>query len=499
MDYGCGLGAGTNAISVAGVGGDCLHYCADVIYFAQQVATDRLTKRSLKIYREAFFEKIERGDVRSLMKKERGEYLAMLTSQLTTLENDYFWTMYYSFFLLCQLLVACVLAFWKNPLLAFFVIILALPNVIVPNLFHKVIKGRRQHVIRATQTLVNKTEDLLTGLVTWKTANKAKAARTYYNTASEQLFTEEKSEIHARMVVQAISQYFANFLYYGTWLLGVYFVLNKDFSLGALVAFTALSANISEPLSSSAEMITYYIAGKEVADEMMRLIEEPEEQVESRQEPIKQIEIKNLSVTIDGRAILWPTSATFTAGKKYLLMGDSGSGKSTLIRTLMRERDEYEGTITINGYPLSDWSPQELYEQIGYLSQDVHIFKASLLDNLTLFESQENLEDIHAVLRYVGLEKWANEESLNMQIGSGEGAQRVSGGEAKRIGLARLLLQGKQILFLDEFSAGLDHVLLQRIEEQLLESPCLIIYITHVYDEHLMDGIDGVVRLGDSL
>ncbi|KGL05682.1 ABC transporter ATP-binding protein, partial [Lactobacillus helveticus] len=82
-------------------------------------------------------------------------------------------------------------------------------------------------------------------------------------------------------------------------------------------------------------------------------------------------------------------------------------------------------------------------------------------------------------------------EYLNMSIDS----KKVSGGEAKRIELARLLLQKKQILVLDEFSSGIDESMLKMIEGRLFKLPVTILYISHVVNDDLLQKTDDLITL----
>ena len=71
---------------------------------------------------------------------------------------------------------------------------------------------------------------------------------------------------------------------------------------------------------------------------------------------------------------------------------------------------------------------------------------------------------------------------------------KVSGGEAKRIELARLILREKSVLILDEFSSGIDKITLQKIESKLLSLPITLLYVTHTYDDDLIAKADEVIR-----
>jgi len=95
------------------------------------------------------------------------------------------------------------------------------------------------------------------------------------------------------------------------------------------------------------------------------------------------------------------------------------------------------------------------------------------------------------VLKFVELNKWANEDSLSKQISS----ESISGGEAKRIELARLLLQNKEILILDEFSSGLDKDTLRKVEDRIFSLPHqTVLYVTHVYSNELINKADQIIQ-----
>lgn len=120
-----------------------------------------------------------------------------------------------------------------------------------------------------------------------------------------------------------------------------------------------------------------------------------------------------------------------------------------------------------------------------------HVFATTLRNNLTLYKNYPD-ETIIKVLKFVELTKWANAKSLNMNLGNSD--TKVSGGEAKRIELARLILREKSVLILDEFSSGIDKITLQKIESKLLSLPVTLLYVTHTYDDDLIAKADEVIR-----
>lgn len=144
-------------------------------------------------------------------------------------------------------------------------------------------------------------------------------------------------------------------------------------------------------------------------------------------------------------------SLALHSGQVLHLCGPSGSGKSTLLQLLAGEPLAFSGQRRLNGREYDDWDWRGC---IGYLPQQVDIFDLSLAVNLRLGNPQASDEQLWQVLEDVGLRDWAAATGLDAPLG--ELGNRVSGGQARRIALARLLLAERPILLLDEPFAGLD-------------------------------------------
>lgn len=151
------------------------------------------------------------------------------------------------------------------------------------------------------------------------------------------------------------------------------------------------------------------------------------------------------------------------AGEHIALLGRTGCGKSTLLQLLTRAWDPQQGSILLNGQPLTDWSEGDLRTRTSVVTQRVHLFSASLRDNLLLATPDSSDEQLCNALHQVGLETLLdNDQGLNAWLG--EGGRQLSGGELRRLGLARALLHGGDLMLLDEPTEGLD----AETEQQIL-------------------------------
>ncbi|MBW7982367.1 heme ABC transporter ATP-binding protein/permease CydC [Enterobacillus tribolii] len=166
-------------------------------------------------------------------------------------------------------------------------------------------------------------------------------------------------------------------------------------------------------------------------------------------------------------AALRDISLTLTPGEKVALLGRTGCGKSTLMQLITRAWDPQQGRIMLNGVPLTQFDEATLRASMSVVGQRVHVFSATLRDNLRIADDAADDYALTRVLQQVGLEKLLNDAGLNAWLG--EGGRPLSGGEQRRLGIARALLHRAPLLLLDEPTEGLDADTEQQILRLILE------------------------------
>jgi ATP-binding cassette subfamily C protein CydC len=147
-------------------------------------------------------------------------------------------------------------------------------------------------------------------------------------------------------------------------------------------------------------------------------------------------------------------SVSIAAGEHVAILGRTGCGKSTLLQLLTRAWDPQQGEIHLQDRPLRSYAEADLRSLISMVPQRVHLFSATLRDNLLLASPQASDEMLSATLERVGLEKLLDENGLNAWLG--EGGRQLSGGELRRLAIARALLHDVPLVLLDEPTEGLD-------------------------------------------
>jgi len=206
-------------------------------------------------------------------------------------------------------------------------------------------------------------------------------------------------------------------------------------------------------------------------------------------------QLKDISKSFDGRPILKKISMEMYPGEIVGLLGANGSGKSTLYSTIIGEHSADTGKILINNVDISE---KPIHERslagIGYLSQQRSVFGMSVYDNLlgicqlSIKESKKQIDMVEKLLDEFNLQHL---RELHRNV--------LSGGEVRRLMMARILINKPSVIFLDEPMAALDPIVVQDIQKYILkiQSYGCAIMITDHQVRNLFDIVDRAYVLGE--
>lgn len=233
----------------------------------------------------------------------------------------------------------------------------------------------------------------------------------------------------------------------------------------ALAAFEALA-----PVTGAFQHLGQVIAS---ARRITQITEQQPEVTFSQQAPqsFSQVALTLNEVTFSypqqSAPALKDISLQVAAGEHIAILGRTGCGKSTLLQLLTRAWDPANGQIQLNGQLLSELSETTLRQAMSVVPQRVHLFSATLRDNLLLAAPQASDARLADILERVGLEKLLEDSGLNSWLG--EGGRQLSGGELRRLAIARALLHDAPLMLLDEPTEGLDATTESQILDLLSE------------------------------
>jgi len=196
------------------------------------------------------------------------------------------------------------------------------------------------------------------------------------------------------------------------------------------------------------------------------------------------ITLNNVSYKI-GDFRLQSINLEFRKGRKYAIVGESGSGKSLLVKLLLGFLKPDDGAVL---YDEIDIDGLDVSKLVAYISQDIFLYNATGMDNVTLFDFKrsKNLDD--------NIDKLKARELLERNLG--ELGMNISGGEKNKIAILRALNLDSKVMVLDESLANLDEKNKKEITDFLIGlDGVTVILITHDYEEDYLNRFDEVIRL----
>ncbi|MDO5646065.1 MAG: ATP-binding cassette domain-containing protein [Dermabacter sp.] len=185
------------------------------------------------------------------------------------------------------------------------------------------------------------------------------------------------------------------------------------------------------------------------------------------------------------RPLAQDVSLNCSPGSRTLIYGASGRGKTTLAMTLAGLIPPLDGNVSVGGHDLRDLSEHEVRERVVFFAEDAHIFATTVRENLRVVRGTLTDEEARHALEAAGLGAWLAALPLGLDTPLGSGGSDVSGGERRRLLLARAIARRAPVTILDEPTEHLDMDIARRLMEQILtpggffEESQSVIVITH--------------------
>lgn len=254
----------------------------------------------------------------------------------------------------------------------------------------------------------------------------------------------------------------ATIAYISALVVGVSRIEAGALTTGGLIACTILGGRVIGPVAQSVQTLVQWQYVRESLTMVNRLLD-----LETDRRADQNLLIPDaLADTLDleGVRFAYPNSPiqridikglSFTAGDRVVLLGPNGCGKSTFLKVAAGLYKPSEGQVRLGGADLWELDPQVINERIGYLPQDVHLFKGTLRTNMALGGGVSDSKLLE-VAKLLGIDRVAADNPRSMDLEISEGGQGLSGGQRQLVGLARVFLASPRVWLLDEPSASLD-------------------------------------------
>ena len=453
-------------------------------YF-EQYSNHYIAFRLLAVLRDKIFGALRKLCPAKLESKQKGSIIAMITSDIETLEVFYAHTI--SPICIAVLVSACVFLFvgfvssWYLALVAllgFITIGIIVPMISSGKLKASGVKYRAEFAGFNAYFL-----DSIKGIKDIVLNNAGKEREKEVNERSDVLLTETKKMKHNITKAAAVTELCVSLFIIATLAIGIFLVANDMLSVGRMIigvvavfgsfgpviAISALPGNLTQTFASGDRVLNL-------------LAEEPAVMPVQNGKRIEyhDLKVSDLSFSYDGETeVLTDICMHAEKGEIIGIVGESGCGKSTFLKLLLRFWQKSHGEIAYNGVDIDSIDTDNLLDNVTMVSQTTYLFDETIEDNLRIANPAATQEEIEAACKMASVHDFILTLPDGYKTRVGALGDNLSAGEKQRIGLARAFLRGSELILLDEPTSNVDSInegiILKALKEQKHQKSIILV------------------------
>lgn len=424
-------------------------------------------------------------------------YLSLLTTDLRTLYDDYYMSLFSIVFWGGIMLCALAMYLYISPVMLLAILLVTIPPLVLPRRMNERLKATRDAFSLQMAGYTQQLKELLGGFEIIRSFLREDAYAALHQKAARKARESELDYQQSLNAMVTNTSLISNLIFPVVMLVGLFLAFDGRLTMGTVSTAASMANFVITPCHQIAQCWAKVKSSQGIRQRLEAAMAEP--QAADQGEPIGpiesiQCETVRFAYPNTAEPVLKDASLTVDAAQKVALVGESGCGKSTLAKLLFQYYPDYSGDILFNGRQVRTLDRTALYRRVGYIAQTAYLFHDTIRNNICLHEDFPDEQLAHAIAA-AGLTDWVASLPDGLDTVISENGKNLSGGQRQRIGIARLALRSYDLIIADEITASLDPDTSQQVMENLIAMPCMVVAITHDVAGSFMHQFDKVYRV----
>ena len=424
-------------------------------------------------------------------------YLSLLTTDLRTLYDDYYMSLFSIVFWGGIMLCALAMYLYISPVMLLAILLVTIPPLVLPRRMNERLKATRDAFSLQMAGYTQQLKELLGGFEIIRSFLREDAYAALHQKAARKARESELDYQQSLNAMVTNTSLISNLIFPVVMLVGLFLAFDGRLTMGTVSTAASMANFVITPCHQIAQCWAKVKSSQGIRQRLEAAMAEP--QAAEQGEPIGHIdsiqcETVRFAYPNTAEPVLKDASLTVDAAQKVALVGESGCGKSTLAKLLFQYYPDYSGGILFNGRQVRTLDRTALYRRVGYIAQTAYLFHDTIRNNICLHEDFPDEQLAHAIAA-AGLTDWVASLPDGLDTVISENGKNLSGGQRQRIGIARLALRSYDLIIADEITASLDPDTSQQVMENLIAMPCMVVAITHDVAGSFMHQFDKVYRV----
>ena len=429
----------------------------------------------LKDIRITLYNTITKMSMAHFTEKRKGDLMSRVSNDVTEIQ--------YSFLSIIELLIrepltivfALLMMFSISAKLTLFVLLFVPFAGILITRIGKTLQPKSNKVQVEVGEVLAKIEETISGLNIIKAFRAEGSFQSKFRDTNQRLFKLSNSLINRMNLSSPLSEFlgisvFAVLLWYG----GSLVLVEKQLNAAAFITFLGLAYGVLTPAKGISKALYSIKKGNAAAARILEVLETPNPIVD----PVKPkkmsafnkgVRFKEVSFAYEDELVIDKLNLTIPKGSSVALVGPSGGGKSTIANLVPRFYDVNEGSISIDGTDIRQFTKNDLRSLMGIVTQDSILFNDTVANNLRIAKPDATEKELKNAAEIANALSFIEALPKGFDTSIGDQGNKLSGGQKQRLSIARAVLKNPEILILDEATSALDTESERLVQEALIK------------------------------